>query len=180
MTADQPDPVPAFARGFVATEGVLGVTGHRLDRLTPPHQEQLAILSRSLFARVHPACRLMSCLAEGADTITAEAWPADRGLLGLLPAGEAHWRANIAPVMDPARFDALIARAQVETLGQTPPVDWTALAIALVARVDRVLAIWDGAPGKPGGTGSVVAAARAAAKPVLHLRFDADGFTWVP
>lgn len=178
MTKNQTDPIPPHARTFVSTPGVLGVTGHRLDRLTPAHQAQLAALSRSLFAQVHADCQLLSCLAEGTDTIVAEAWPSDRGLHGLLPVEETHWRQSISGVLDPGRFDALIARAEVETLGQTPPVDWTALSMALVAQIDRVFAVWDGLPGKPGGTGSVVAAARAAEKPVLHLKFEETGFTW--
>ncbi|MEL6951918.1 MAG: hypothetical protein AAGM12_01125 [Pseudomonadota bacterium] len=169
---------PVHQKAFFKQPGIIGVTGHRLDRLTPQHEAHLVDICRELFAEVDPDCALLSCLAEGTDTILAEQWPQDRTLLGLLPTDVAGWRAHISHVLAPARFDALVTRARVACLEQTPPIDWSALAGALVARSDRILAVWDGEVGKPGGTGSVVRQALREVKPVLHLKYEVDGFSW--
>ena len=173
-----PSPLPAHALAHFARPGIVGVTGHRLDRLTPHHSQALSTLCAELFADSHSDCQLLTCMAEGTDTVVAEAWPHDRKLLGLLPKNTDHWRDTMALVMDPARFDQLRARAEITSLGQKDDVDWSALAKALVQRADRIFAVWDGAVGRPGGTSSVVTAAKKAGKPVLHLRFMGTGYDW--
>jgi len=50
----------------------------------------------------------------------------------------------------------------------------------MVLRCDRLFAVWNGAPGRPGGTGSVVARAVAAGKPVLHLALLGDRLFFPP
>ena len=150
--------------------GSVGVTGHRLNRLPPPLPDRLAARLRALYGAPHPECRLMSCLADGTDLIGAENWPADRELIVLLPVAAARWRHILDRAPDRAVFDRMLERSTELVTGTAETPNYEQLATRLVAMSDRVLAVWDGAPGRPGGTGSVVAAARAAGKPVLQLR----------
>lgn len=136
-------------------------------------------LSGSLFEDVGSDCALLSCLAEGVDTILAEAWPIDRPLYGLLPVPEVIWIMMMEQVMTQGRTQKLIKRAEaVETQGIYSKADFLALADALVVRSDRVFAVWDGTAGAPGGTGSVVQAAKSQGKEVLHLKFSESSFAW--
>lgn len=59
------------------------------------------------------------------------------------------------------------------------PAGWTLEAVLPLARhlattCDRLIAVWNGRPGQPGGTGSVVARARALGREVL--RIDPSGW----
>lgn len=118
-------------------------------------------------------------MAEGTDIILAEAWPSDRALLALLATPPAAWCRRMDEMITIGRCQDLLARAALEVMPEPVSPDYVALAERLAARADRIFAVWDGAPGKPGGTGSVVRRARALGKPVLHLRFYDDGFDWV-
>lgn len=93
----------------------------------------------------------------------------DRTLETLLPVPEHVWRGIVSDVTDLAALDRALSRSKPEILSPGEHPDYQALANALVPRCDRLFAVWDGAPGKIGGTGSVVARARALEKPVLHL-----------
>lgn len=173
-----PDPPPPEALAFFACPGLVGVTGHRLNRLTPDHEDALSRIATELFADAVPGCRLISGMAEGADTILAEAWPGQRDLIALLASAVDDWCAQMDAVMAQGRCRALLDRAVEVDAPSTIEPDYEALATRLVARSDRLFAVWDGARGARGGTGSVVRAARAAGKPVLHLRFSPEGFDW--
>lgn len=69
-------------------------------------------------------------------------------------------------------LDDALARADVSILNNAAVPDYTALAKQLVVRTDRILAVWDGEPGRPGGTGSVVRYAHTQGKPVLHIPLE--------
>lgn len=157
---------------FFSRPGRVGVTGHRLNRLTAPMVRALADRCEALFASAHKDCRLMSCLADGTDTIAAKAWPDTHGLDVLLPVPVQTWRDVVAPLIPLSELDALIARAHVTCLTDNTEPDYVALAEQLLLRSDRILAVWDGAPGKPGGTGDVVARAQAAGMDVLHIPLE--------
>lgn len=159
----------APTEGFFASPGCVAVTGHRLDRLPDPMPERLMAACRDLYGVPHRECNLLSCLADGTDLIAAAAWPADRLLETLLPVPVALWHSHVQPSEAARQLRAALARSRPEILAPAGPPDFVALADRLVSRCDRLFAVWDGRPGKPGGTGSVVARARALGKPVLHL-----------
>lgn len=126
-----------------------------------------------LFGTPHPDCRLISCLADGTDLIAASAWPEDRTLETLLPVPVPAWRRIVSAYAATDALDAALARSRPEIMSGDDEPDYVALAGHLIERCDRLFAVWDGAAGEPGGTGSVVARARALGKPVLHLPLDA-------
>ncbi len=165
-------------QAFFAKPGTVAVTGHRANRITAVAEAQLAQICAGLFKAAHRECALLSCLASGADTVAAETWPEAHELRTLLPVPVADWRSLIRPEMAVSRFDHLVNRAAPEILCHGAAPDYAALADALLDRSDRLFAIWDGATGRPGGTGSVVGKARARGMPVLHLRFIETDFVW--
>lgn len=153
--------------------GRVAVTGHRMNRLPALAPARLFAKCRELFATPHPDCILLSCLADGTDLIAASAWPADRTLETLLPVPVPVWRRIISAYTEADALDAALARSTPEIISEDGEPDYVALAGHLIDRCDRLFAVWDGNPGKPGGTGSVVARAHALGKPVLHLPLDA-------
>ncbi len=154
---------------FFATPGRVAVTGHRLNRLPAPLPARLFARCQALFGTPHPDCVLMSCLADGTDLIAASAWPRDRTLETLLPVTVPVWRQIVSEFTALDTLDAALARSTPVVLSEGADPDYRALADRLIAECDRLFAVWDGAPGKPGGTGSVVARAHEMGKPVLHL-----------
>jgi len=131
--------------------------------------ERLYVRLRELFATAHPNCVLVSCFADGTDLIAAQAWPRSHRLEGLLPVPISRWRPILAESMATAVLDEVLARAHVTVLTDGQDPNYVQLADRLVDRVDRLLAVWDGEAGRAGGTGSVVRAASAQGKPVLHI-----------
>jgi hypothetical protein len=162
------------AQAFFAQPGVVAVTGHRLNRLKPAVATQLSHICETTFQHADPACALLSCLADGTDLIAAMAWPKTHRLLSLLPVPVPMWRSILCDLVDPQAFEDVLARTVPDTIASQGTPDYEALADAMVARCDRLFAVWNGEPGLPGGTGSVVARARAAGKPVLHLALEGD------
>lgn len=161
---------------FFSTPGRVAVTGHRLNRLPPPLPDRLSAACTRFFGTPHPECRLISCLADGTDLIAADAWPDDRVLETLLPVPVEAWRRIVSRSTDLCALTRALARSTpMVLLSQGDAPDYDALADRLVASCDRLFAVWDGDPGKPGGTGSVVARARAQGKPVLHLPLERLG-----
>jgi hypothetical protein len=149
----------------------IGVTGHRL---LAPHPGLTAAVDAALAAIEvrRPAPRaLVSGFAEGADELVA-ACALDRGweLHALLPLPvEEH----ATDMQRPADFRRLLARATVveEIAPPLPRPDcYRAQGIALLERSDELMAIWNGAKARgPGGTGELVAAARARSLPVTWI-----------
>jgi hypothetical protein len=146
----------------------IGVTGHR--HLTP---ETVGMVTRTLreSLRRHAAGRPLvgiSCLAEGADQLFAEAVLEEGGELDV-----------VVPAVDygdrmtgEARegFDRLAARARRVTRLPYPESKgpaYMAASLVLVERSDLLLAVWDGARSASfSGTGDVVDYARQVGVPV--------------
>lgn len=111
----------------------------------------------------------ITCLADGADQLFAHAVLSLGGRVDvILPAPD--YRDRVVKRHNLAQFDALIAEAAdvehmpFETSGRKA---YMAASEALVARSDRLVAVWDGEPsGGLGGTADVVAHARRAGIPV--------------
>lgn len=153
---------------------IIAVTGHR-----DPCAEALPTLRRSverildwLGAAGGPIV-VLSALAQGADQLVAEV-ALERGcqLVVPLPMPVAIYREQFEDEASAVAFDALLARAShhyvLETAADLSAADlagdpqmggrlYRALACELAQLGHVMLALWDGLPGKVGGTGDAVA-----------------------
>jgi len=145
----------------------IGITGHR------QFDEPTSRLIREALRRVVAACPShdlvgVTCLAEGSDTLFAEA-VADRGgrLEVVVPA--LRYREAL-PRSHRRAYDELLARADsVHRLPLTESDEAAYLAGShrMLTIIDRLVAVWDGLPARGvGGTAEVVAAARERGLPV--------------
>jgi hypothetical protein len=149
----------------------IGVTGHtNLTELAAQvvYQTLVTVLRRRAIQPV----RGVTCLADGADQIFAEALIAAGGTYEvILPADDYRTRA-IRPE-NVSRFDALIRQAVAVSSTRFPESGDRAYAAAnaeLIGRSDRLVAIWDGRPdSRRGGTAHAVAMAQRAGVPVLRI-----------
>lgn len=175
----------------------VGVTGHRNGRLDTSRQPEFEMQLRNLlqavaaaaaatqqahhpvFSAAAPCLRLLSALAEGADTLAARA------------ALEAGWRLDVCLPFAPAlceadfpqpasrtQFSALLAQATAvfALAGSRNATDaaYEAAGRVMLEQSDIVFALWDGdsARGR-GGTAQIIEEAVARHVPVVHL--DARG-----
>jgi hypothetical protein len=171
----------------------VGVTGHRLNRisqsdldtLAPTLDELLRALAgatsgihareRAFFADDAAGLRLLSGLAEGSDRYVA-AMAMQRGfaLHALLPFDRDDYAADFAGASSNAEYRDLLARAErvFEFPGERdkPTTAYEMTGRALIAHADVLIALWDGEAGQGrGGTAEVVAMALARGLPVIHL-----------
>jgi hypothetical protein len=158
----------------------IGVTGHRLnrisqrqlERLTPQVTPVLRQIAR-LSGEVRPM--LVSSLAEGADRHLARlALDAGFGLHALLPFERQDCLRDFPGVVSRLDFSDLLARAeQVTELPGRPGYNAQAYhraGQALLEQSDLLLAVWDGEPARgPGGTAEVVEGACRRRMPVVHV-----------
>lgn len=181
---------------FVLT---VGVTGHRMNRLTPQSaqtarrrvEEALADIGAVAttiwkngshwFAPKPPELRLLSALAEGSDRICAEAALEAGYLLDVaLPFPAAIYAEDFPDPASRASFAGFVARAStvLELPGDRASADgaYSLVGGAILASSDVLIAIWNGeGSGGRGGTGDVVASALAMGKPVVHIPIDEAG-----
>ncbi|TDR88126.1 hypothetical protein [Enterovirga rhinocerotis] len=165
----------------------VGITGHRPNKLPGDLPERirqtLAGTMRAIEASLlrlqassRPGCRLVTALAEGADSLAAEAAPAHWEREALLPMPRAVYAADFLPegeTTSPA-LDALdrhlacaASVTELPLIGRDPAPtgaardrQYEALGRALVRRIDCLIAVWDGAAAAGiGGTASVLAEA---------------------
>jgi hypothetical protein len=159
----------------------VGFTGNR----TLPDSGLIAQRIRESLTRLesltaHPLAAVSSA-AKGADTLFVEAAlqrPAPLPWTLLLPFPEsAFFNENDFSPGDLARIRPLVSRA-VRTRLETPHAPqspgqrnqaFAACSNRTVDESDVLIAVWDGQPGKTGGTGSTVAYARALRKPLLWI-----------
>lgn len=149
----------------------IGVTGHRWNRLCRTRaadiQSALVALFRSITQDAHSPSTLVCGMAEGADMVAASCRPADWALEAALPLTRLAWPQHLATQPgvtggDLAEFERLMEDASVVTFdGLAPDPDYLSLAHHIATTCDRVVAVWDGHPGRPGGTADVIARARA-------------------
>ncbi len=174
----------------------VGVTGHRLHRLEGVDlsalratvDATLAELSKamtaeqekhkSLFDHATPQLRMISAVADGADTIVAQAalaagWRVD----ACLPFAREVYANDFEASRTHNEFVALLGRmtAVFELNGEhVEPTKrdgaYEAVGRLLLEQCDVLLAVWDGDPGRGrGGTARVVAEAVARHIPVIHI-----------
>jgi hypothetical protein len=146
----------------------IAVTGHMDLTGNTIHLVQAAL--RNLLAP-HTGGKLtgVSCIARGADTLFARAVLDAGGRLVVVIPSRDYRERKVKPDHAP-EFDQLVAAAEEVLTLPYPTADRTAYEDAnrtLLARAERLVAVWDGTPsaGK-GGTADTVALAQAAGLPV--------------
>jgi hypothetical protein len=143
----------------------IGITGH--TNLTAASLEVVSAAVRAALAGETPEeLSGVTCLARGADQVFAHAILDLGGTLHVvLPAAD--YRSDQA---DLTTFDALLDRAAtVHTMPfpRSGPAAYMAASEHMLARIDTLIAVWDGLPSAGyGGTADVVRAARDRGLPV--------------
>jgi hypothetical protein len=146
----------------------LAITGHR--GLSAELEAEVDRMIRAVVAR-NDTLVGVSCLADGADAVFAQAvLDAGGSLVAVLPA--ARYRETLPEDYLPV-FDRLLARAGkvVQLPYVTPdPNAYMEAGKRMIDESDSLLAVWDGRPGRGhGGTADVVAYARSQGMPVTVL-----------
>lgn len=141
------------------------VTGH-MD-LTGPSTDLVREALRSLLAD-HADGELVgvSCIAQGADALFAEALLDVGGRLVVIIPSHDYRQSKVKPDHAPV-FDRLVeAAAEVLVMDHETAnrAAYEAANSAMLARAEQLVAVWDGTPpsGKGGGTADAVLEARAA------------------
>ena len=141
----------------------IGITGH--TSMTPGSIPLVAAAVRAALAGQVPLSGV-TCLAKGADQIFAHAVLDLGGTLDVvLPSADYRERQD-----DLTEFDALLDHAAtVHTMPfpRSGPAAYMAASEHMLARIDALIAVWDGRPSRGyGGTADVVHAARHRGLPV--------------
>lgn len=192
-TAANPASLHPPLPGFVLN---VGITGHRADRLAGPLKaaarvrvsEVLALLARlageirhegqAWYAPEPTQLRLVSALAEGADTICAEIALEHGYLLDApLPFPRDEYANDFVDPAARATYERLLGAADtvLELPGDRAQADaaYSLAGGAILASADILVAIWNGqGSGGRGGTGDVVASALSMGKPIIHVPLD--------
>jgi hypothetical protein len=144
----------------------IGLTGHqKMPAVARDHAEREL---RTLIAR-HPGITGLTCLAAGADQLFARILlEAGNTLHAVIPSCGYERTFNAE---DLATYrDLYAAAAEVTVLDFAGPGEhaYHAAGIYIVEHCDLLAAVWDGRPAQGlGGTGDVVAYARAVGRPVV-------------
>ncbi|QDY77967.1 hypothetical protein [Streptomyces qinzhouensis] len=146
----------------------LAVTGH-MD-LTEESVALVRAALRDLLDGHGDGLTGVSCIAAGADSLFAEAVLETGGRLVVVVPSRDYRAAKVKPG-HAELFDRLHAAAGEVVVMPNETADRTAYEAAnreLLARADRLVAVWDGTPpsGKGGGTADTVLEAQAAGIPV--------------
>ena len=142
----------------------IGVTGHRaFDDVARVAGEVDAVL---VGLRDGGDVEIWSSLAEGADRLVAErAMQHGAALTAVLPLPADDHRTDFAGPSSVAEFERLLGAAAdvrvVRPSEGTREAAYEAAGLAMLAGIDVLVAVWDGAPSRGrGGTAEIVAEAR--------------------
>jgi len=146
----------------------IAITGHR--GLPDPTRALVDAALRAELRR-HPSLVGVSCLADGADALFAQAVLDEGGqLVAVLPAQRYRER---LPADYHSTFDSLLQRAsEVVTLDYDQPgrEAYMAASVRMVSGADHLVAVWDGQPAAGrGGTADVVTHAQEHGVPVTVI-----------
>lgn len=146
----------------------IAITGHR--GLPDPTRALVDAALRAELRR-HQAVVGVSCLADGADALFAQAVLDEGGsLVAVLPAQR--YRERLPADYHPT-YDALLQRAsEVVTLDYDQPgrEAYMAASVRMVTGADHLVAVWDGQPAAGrGGTADVVTHAQEHGVPVTVI-----------
>jgi hypothetical protein len=140
-----------------------------------PGDERVPDRERPFFRERVTELAIVSSLAEGSDSIVAEAGlAAGFELEVVLPFGRAEYVVDFQTPASRARFEHLLARASrvFELSGdadERPPA-YEAAGLFMLAQIDLLLAIWDGKGAAGiGGTGQIVGRAMADGIPIMRI-----------
>ena len=175
----------------------LGITGHRPNKLDDPTaarlKQQLVALyatvdraaaellraNAAVYAQETPAVRLGSGFAEGADQIAVALCPPHWRVEAILPFPVEDYLRDFEKSARDGRdvrpeFKASLARAAAVTELPAPRFinrtqGYIDAGDYLLRQIDLLVALWDGRPPSPGGTGEMVRKAHSAGIPVLWL-----------
>jgi hypothetical protein len=147
----------------------IGITGH--SRLTDLTQELVAAALRGLLVDVRPLVGV-TCLAPGSDQLFADVVLDLGGDLEVILPSDDYREAKVDPA-DRSDFDRLLGRASVVRvldLSRADRAAYRAANEAMIATIDRLLAVWDGAPDEqPGTTADTVLLATRSGVPVTPV-----------
>lgn len=159
---------------------VIGITGHRMNALTPVRARELEEDIRNvLIAICGPKAErmvLITALAEGADRIAAaSAMQTGMKIHALLPFPRDAYAADFQSAASKETFFTFLKLAaqvtELAALRGTQDDDaraYAACGAEMVSRCDLLLAVWDGQEGRgAGGTNDVITMALGAGKPVI-------------
>jgi hypothetical protein len=154
----------------------IAITGHR-ELPEPTVNLVNTAIRRQLAEHTDTALIGLTCLADGADSIFAQAvLDASGSLVVVVPAAE--YRDGLPTEHHPV-YDALISRAvEVVRLGHRESTSQSHMdaSMYMLGQADRLLAVWDGAPARGyGGTADVVEAAKQRGVPVTVIWPDGAG-----
>ncbi len=166
---------PALVRVRAPSPIGLGVTGHAF--LGDPELVEAGIelaLTRVIRSFGPGPLTVYSALAEGADRMVARralAYP-DAKLIAVLPLPVDEYRKDFGSEASREEFEELLARCAEPPIvvGKSRPEGYVSAGQRIVELSTVMIAVWDGQlGGRPGGTGSVVRAARAKGRPVVQV-----------
>jgi len=158
----------------------VGVTGHRLNRISQHQLNQITPQVAPLLERLARASRciepvLLSNLAEGSDRHFAElGLQLGYTLHAVLPRARAGYAGEFADPGSRRQFHALLAQAaritELDGHAGLAGRDYLRAGHALLDHAHLLLALWDGEPSRgTGGTADVVDEACRRRIPVIHL-----------
>jgi len=151
------------------------ITGHRWNKIDRALRPQLEASLREAFGTLasrEARTTLVCGMAEGTDLVAASVRPREWALEAVLPLPAPTWRRHLAATSDlgdAEEFDRLLPGASVVVLPHRSGPDYAALARYLAETSQVLVAVWDGLAPKPGGTGEVIALARARGARVIVL-----------
>jgi hypothetical protein len=150
----------------------IGVSGHRVPPKLPEESEAplrahidrilAAIAAAARKANTATELVIVSSLAEGSDRIVAEAGlAAGFALQAILPFARAEYERDFETEMSRREFDALHARAgdvfELDGGADQRPRAYEVAGLFMLANIDVLIAIWDGAVAAGiGGTAQIV------------------------
>jgi hypothetical protein len=140
------------------------------DERVPDNERQ-----PSFFRERVTGLAIVSSLAEGSDRIVADAGlAAGFELEVILPFGRAEYAVDFETLASRARFEHLLARAS--TVFEPPgdaderPTAYEAAGLLMLAKIDLLIAIWDGERAAGiGGTAQIVGHAMADGIPIMRI-----------
>lgn len=149
----------------------IAVTGHRRNRLNPTECDRIENELEQIFSLIAAHSpgqhEIVSGMADGADLAAVRASPADWQHIGILARSIEEWQRNLARISDAdaQTFQEVVAQGNVSTISGATP-DYRAVGRQILDGADGLVAIWNGLPGSPGGTGEVVSLAQSRVLPV--------------
>lgn len=134
---------------------------------------------------VIPELRLVTALAEGADRILVDAAPSEWRLQAIVPFPVDTYARDFTEPRSFERLSEYLARAREEAGvlvldgDREAPNAFEPVGTAICLNSDLLIAIWNGLPGKSGGTAEVVELAARIGLPIVRIAPDGVAAPWL-